>query len=88
MNFLNPLEQSCGPDINANSRRAFISRLGAGLGGVALWQVLDRDLLVAAEAVTPLAHHAPKAKRVIQLFMNGGPFQADFFDPKPAIKQP
>ena len=85
MNFLNPLEQSCGPDINANSRRAFISRLGAGLGGVALWQVLDRDLLVAAEAVTPLAHHAPKAKRVIQLFMNGGASQMDLFDYKPEL---
>src|SRR5438093_1524705 len=32
-------------------------------------------------------HHAPQAKRVIQLFMNGGPFQGDFFDPKPALSQ-
>src|SRR5207248_1249554 len=31
--------------------------------------------------------YAPLAKRVIQLFMNGGPFQADFFDPKPKINE-
>lgn len=29
----------------------------------------------------------PRAKRVIQLFMNGGPFQGDLFDPKPALQQ-
>jgi len=30
-------------------------------------------------------HFAPRAKRVIHLFMNGGPFQGDLFDPKPAL---
>lgn len=30
-------------------------------------------------------HFAPRAKRVIHLFMNGGPFGPDFFDPKPAL---
>lgn len=38
-------------------------------------------------AHTPLVHFAPKAKRVIHLFMNGGPFGPDFFDPKPALNQ-
>lgn len=32
-------------------------------------------------------HFAPRAKRVIQLFMNGGPFGPDFFDPKPEINR-
>ncbi|HND53389.1 MAG TPA: DUF1501 domain-containing protein, partial [Pirellulaceae bacterium] len=32
-------------------------------------------------------HFAPRAKRVIQLFMNGGPFQGDFFDPKPLLNK-
>ncbi len=32
-------------------------------------------------------HFAPRVKRVIHLFMNGGPFQGDFFDPKPAINR-
>ena len=30
-------------------------------------------------------HFAPRAKRVIFLFMNGGPSQVDTFDPKPAL---
>lgn len=32
-------------------------------------------------------HFQPKAKRVIHLFMNGGPFQGDLFDPKPALEK-
>ena len=44
---------------------------------------------VAAEAANPLAvkqpHFAPRAKRVIHLFMNGGPSHLDTFDPKPAL---
>lgn len=41
----------------------------------------------APRAGTPVPHFTPRAKRVIQLFMNGGPFQADLFDPKPAINK-
>jgi hypothetical protein len=63
-----------------------LSALGGGLGSLGLAQLL------AAESSSPPArlvppHFAPRAKRVIQLFMNGGPFQADLFDPKPAINQ-
>ena len=36
---------------------------------------------------SPAAHFPGKAKRVIHLFMNGGPFQADLFDPKPALEK-
>ena len=32
-------------------------------------------------------HFAPRAKSVIQLFMNGGPSQVDLFDPKPALNE-
>jgi hypothetical protein len=39
------------------------------------------DLLQAAPALAP--RFPPKAKRIIHLFMNGGPFQCDLFDPKP-----
>ena len=75
------------------SRRAFLSRLGGGLGGAALAQLLDTDHLLAADpasgiqhpASRPLPHHAPRAKRVIQLFMNGGASQMDLFDYKPAL---
>src|SRR5215472_1728475 len=45
----------------------------------------------AATAAAPLApkppHYAPKATRIIYLFMNGGPSQVDTFDPKPALEK-
>src|SRR4051812_25773329 len=59
------------------TRRNMIGAVGAGLGGVGLAALL-------APAAT---HHPPRAKRVIQLFMNGGPFQADLFDPKPDLNK-
>jgi len=55
-----------------------LTRIGGGFGSVALAQSL-------ATAAPRPAHVRPKAKRVIQLFMNGGPFGPDFFDPKPAL---
>ena len=64
-------------------RRDFLYGLGSSLGAVAM-----TDLL-AKEATGPLAlkkpMHAPKAKAVIMLFMEGGPSQVDTFDPKPAL---
>src|SRR5687767_2934226 len=62
------------------TRRDFLGTLGSGLGGIALASLLQRDAC-AAVAV----HHAPKAKRVIQLFMNGGASQCDLFDYKPQL---
>lgn len=55
-----------------------------------LAQLLASDKATASEpggATLPQPHFRPRAKRVIQLFMNGGPFQGDFFDPKPALNQ-
>lgn len=60
------------------SRRQFLSTLGAGFGAVAATDLLARDLKVGL-------HHPPKAKRVIQLFMNGGASQMDTFDYKPEL---
>jgi hypothetical protein len=68
------------------SRRQCVQALGGGLGAVALFTLLAEESQ-AASATLPQPHFAPRAKRVIQLFMNGGPFQADFFDPKPALNQ-
>jgi uncharacterized protein (DUF1501 family) len=59
-------------------RRQFLSRSGLGLGGVAL-----ASLLSEADAAT---HFAPQAKRIIYLFMHGGPSQLDLFDHKPGLK--
>ena len=77
MNFTFPL-----------SRREMLQRFGTGLGVLGLASVLA-DETSAASPTNPLAPKAPhfpaKAKRVIHLFMNGGPSQVDTFDPKPAL---
>ncbi|MCC7236133.1 MAG: DUF1501 domain-containing protein [Bryobacterales bacterium] len=74
----------------ASTRRAFFDRLGTGLSGIALASLLAEDG-VAAEKRDPLAprppHHAPKAKSVIWLFMEGGPSHIDLFDPKPRLNE-
>ncbi len=63
-------------------RRDFLNTLGTGLGGIALASLWQRD---AAAAGLALPHHAPRARRVIQLFMNGGASQCDLFDYKPQL---
>ena len=62
------------------ARRDFLGNLATGLGGVALASLMQRETQAAG-----LLHHAPKAKRVIQLFMNGGASQCDLFDYKPQL---
>jgi uncharacterized protein (DUF1501 family) len=61
------------------NRRHFLSQAGVNVGGMAL-----ASLMNDANAVT---HIAPKAKRVIYLFMHGGPSQLDLFDHKPGLKK-
>ena len=78
--------------LNRYSRRQMIHALGGGLGSVALAQLLSRELPAASPATAGASpakqpHFAPRAKRVIQLFMNGGPFQGDLFDPKPKLNE-
>ena len=58
------------------SRRTLLAGLGGGAGSVGMLSALS-----AANA----GHFPGTAKRVIHLFMNGGPFQGDFFDPKPGL---
>ena len=74
-----------------------LTHTGCGLGALALGGLLADcgDLTAAPKkrqpAVSPLnvkaPHFAPKAKRVIHLFMNGGPSQIDTFDPKPLVSK-
>ncbi|REJ86733.1 MAG: DUF1501 domain-containing protein [Planctomycetota bacterium] len=72
-------------------RRHFLRDTACGLGGIALADLLARDLPAGVEdnSSRPLApkppHHAPTAKNVIFLFMAGAPSQLDLFDPKPAL---
>jgi Protein of unknown function (DUF1501) len=71
------------------SRRDILRRAGAGFGSVALAALLHDQAAAAPPAANPLesreAHHAPRARRVIFLFMPGGPSQVDTFDPKPRL---
>jgi len=78
------------------SRRGFLNRFGMGLGGIALANLLQPVRLLSA---APLAgganrgilngqlHFPAKAKRVIYLFMAGGPSQIETFDYKPVLNQ-
>lgn len=76
--------------VKLETRRQFFTKMGKGLGGAALAYMLGRNPLVSAiEGMTSgrgalgAAHFAPKAKRVIYLFMSGAPSQHDMFDYKP-----
>ncbi len=69
------------------TRRDFLRLSGMGLGAVSL-AALDqaRAGAPAPSAMMPRApHFAPRAKRVIHFFLNGGPSHVDTFDPKPAL---
>jgi hypothetical protein len=80
------------------TRREALWRLGGGLGGIALADLLGREGLLAAGGTTAGAvrprpefngglHHRAKVRRVIQLFMNGGASQMDTFDYKPELER-
>ena len=68
------------------SRRQMVQALGGGFGSLALAQ-LNASAAIATPTQPLLPHFAPKAKHIIHLFMNGGPFQCDLFDPKPALNK-
>jgi hypothetical protein len=77
------------------TRRELLCRSGMGFGSLALGGLmaqaglLTRPANAADASVNPLLPKAPqfraRAKRVIHLFMNGGPSQVDTFDPKPEL---
>lgn len=66
----------------STNRRLFLRSSGLALGSVALG-----NLLHAEQGVLTKPHHAPKAKRIIYLFMAGGPSQMDSFDHKPKLNE-
>ena len=76
------------------TRRQFFGRTTAGIGSLALASLLNERLFAAGADVTskthgmlPELHFAPKAKRVIYLFMSGGPSHIDLFDYKPKLRE-
>jgi Protein of unknown function (DUF1501) len=78
------------PAALAVTRRHFFRECGVGVGKIALASLLtDAFHTRATAAANPLAprppHFAPKATRVIHLFMAGAPSQLDLFDYKPAL---
>ncbi len=70
------------------TRRHFFGRGALGLGTAALASLLHEDLFAseATGGLPGLPHFKPTAKRVIYLFMSGGPAQMDLFDYKPKLK--
>ena len=74
-------------------RREFLWQGGGGLGGIALAALLAQDGLLAADLTGGVArpradggvHHAPRARRVVQLFMAGAASHIDLFDFKPEL---
>lgn len=70
------------------TRRHFFSRAATGLGAAALGSLLNPSIFANAPAGGSLGqtHFAPKAKRVIYLFMAGGPSQMDLLDYKPTLE--
>jgi hypothetical protein len=79
------------------TRREFLLRAGGGFGMLALSGLLAEQGLLEASAAEakgaadPLAprkpHFEPRVKRVIYLFMHGGPSHVDLFDPKPELEK-
>jgi hypothetical protein len=75
------------------TRRHFFGRLATGIGTAALGSLLNPGLLAAATSpersggLTGIPHFAPKAKRVIYLFMAGGPSQIELYDYKPELQK-
>src|SRR6478735_12038363 len=79
------------------SRRHFFKSTGLAAGRIALCRLMMPELVKAASTVKSfghahpalpgLPHFAPKAKRLIYLFMNGGPSQMDLLDYKPGLEK-
>jgi hypothetical protein len=69
----------------ALSRRQTLKTFASGFGTLALANLFAQESRAAVTIGNPLPHYAPKAKRVIFLFMSGGPSHVDLFDPKPLL---
>ena len=79
------------------SRRHFFKSTGLAMGRIALAGLMYPEIMRAATAqkvgglahpaLAGLPHFAPKAKRLIYLFMNGGPSQIDLLDYKPGLEK-
>src|ERR1700749_724502 len=89
-------EQSASPADHGSAhewffhRRQFLNRFATGMGGIALADLLKGSAGAATatdHGVLGQPHFPAKAKRIIYLFMSGGPSQLDLFDYKPLLNQ-
>ncbi|QDT26291.1 hypothetical protein Enr10x_15920 [Gimesia panareensis] len=69
------------------SRRDMLRRSSAGFGSLALAGLLGSESQAANTSLVQQPHFTPKAKRVIFLFMHGGPSHMDTFDYKPQLQK-
>ena len=72
------------------TRRHFFGRMATGIGAAALGSIVNPNLFAASTAdkrALAATHFAPKAKRIIYLFMAGGPSQMDLLDYKPTLEK-
>jgi hypothetical protein len=67
------------------SRRDFLARTGLGLGALSFGTFSNAQSPAPSPLAAHAPHFAPRAKRVIHFFLNGGPSHVDTFDPKPAL---
>jgi hypothetical protein len=85
------LSNNCNRFMRPKTRREMLRDCANGFGMLAMASLFSEEAARAAVggAANPLAPKAPmfpaKAKRVIFLFMHGGPSQVDTFDPKPLL---
>src|SRR6266404_5160135 len=99
---MNPAEHRLSMEAAFLNRRQFLGKCGMGMGGLALAQMMGEMNLLSAQralgaqgaeamSLNPLTVKNPplpaRAKRVIHLFMNGGPSHVDTFDPKPLLEK-
>ena len=83
--MMDPLQIFERPELSMTRRQLF-GRTALGLGTASLAQLLGPSMRAATSTESGL-HHKPKAKRVIYLFMSGGPSQHDMWDYKPKMQE-
>lgn len=89
---MNPFDSS---HLRDTTRRHFFGRCGVGLGSIALHELLAQQAVAGfkpkVDPTRPMAPRQPpfrpRAKRVIYLFMAGGPSQLELFDDKPRLRE-
>src|SRR5438045_4000855 len=82
--------ERAGAEMARLSRRDLLGEFATGLGGAALATLFMRASAaapVASESSDPPPHHPPRARRAIQIFLQGGLSQVDSFDYKPELER-